>query len=55
MYRTENEKQLLRAAEREDGDEAAAAAHHDVAHQGREARLALLALLVDVGAVRGLL
>lgn len=52
---TEDEQQLLRAAEREHGDEAAAAACHDVAHQARESGLALLAFLVDVCAVRRLL
>lgn len=50
----ENEQELLRASERVDGQEDAAAARDDLVHERREAGLARLALLVHVRAVRAL-
>ena len=50
----QDQQQLLRAAEREQGDETAAAARHDTLHRAREPRLSVLPLLVDVRAVSAL-
>ena len=50
----EDQEQLLRAAERKDGDQAAPTALDDLVDGACEALLALLARLVDRGAVRRL-
>ena len=50
----QDQQQLLRAAEREQGDETAAAARHDTLHRAREPRLSVLPLLVDARAVHAL-
>ena len=50
----QDQQQLLRAPEREHGDETAAAARDDAFYRAREPRLSVLPLLVDVRAVRAL-
>ena len=52
---TQDEQQLLRSTEREDGDEAPATPVDDIMDQSSEPRLALLTRLVDVDPVRRLL